>query len=163
MALMTSGNFTDSQDDDADVVALWSDGTLHLYPADGHGHLGASTPMWPTTDKSWGTVNYLGAGDFNNDGRTEVLAQWFDGKLHLYTGDGTGSYTGSTLVTGGALATATKGIVAADFNNDGRPDIAVVNGDGTVDPYLGDGTGNLTTPGPNMWTDSSWGSMKLIA
>ncbi|MEV8529002.1 FG-GAP-like repeat-containing protein [Streptomyces sp. NPDC052000] len=43
-----------SGDGKTDVAAVWADGSLHLYPGDGNGHLTDSTPMWP--DNTWGSM-----------------------------------------------------------------------------------------------------------
>lgn len=40
-----------------DLVAVWGDGTVHLYPGDGNGHLSAGPAMWP--DNTWSTMGLI--------------------------------------------------------------------------------------------------------
>lgn len=150
-------------DGHTDLLAIWGDGTIHMYAGDGNGHIGSAGPsMWP--DTSWKTMRLLAAGDFNNDTHADLLGEWPDGSLHLYNGDGNGHLTQGTQLLGGTSWTTVKGIVPGDFTNDGLTDLVAVWGsDGTIRPYAGDGNGNLGKAGPNMWPDDSWKSMGLIA
>src|SRR5262249_45244391 len=73
------------------------------------------------------------AGDFNNDGKLDLaVANYADNTIALLQGNGDGTFTsasGSPYAVGkGPFAMAT-----ADFNGDGKLDLAVSNlGDGTV-------------------------------
>jgi hypothetical protein len=81
------------------------------------------------------------AGDFNHDGKQDILiagALATSTGLQLLAGDGTGHFTSGPVSSGlNTAPSASFGgykILAADFNNDGAPDIAVLNGgsaDGT--------------------------------
>jgi hypothetical protein len=72
--------------------------------------------------------------DFNGDGKSDILAS--DGTLNLGNGDGT--FTTSTPVTGNPLA-------VADFNGDGKPDV-LEQGTGTLLVLLGNGDGTFQPP-----------------
>ena len=82
------------------------------------------------------------AADFNNDGFTDVA---FSTGILLGNGDGTFA-NGASYSAGSAVAG-----VAADFNRDGKLDLAWANAipKGTVYTELGSGTGTFQTPRNN--------------
>jgi hypothetical protein len=100
----------------------------------------------------------LAAADFNGDGRPDLaVANLGDGGVSILlrqAGGGFAPEAGSPIATGaGAL-----GVAAADFNGDGRPDLAVTNNTaGTVTVLLRQAAGGfapdtgspMTAPGAN--------------
>lgn len=88
--------------------------------------------------------------DFNGDGRFDIAAATADDKLVLLFGDGAGNFAEPVvypLQSVGSQNAGPRAISLADFNGDGRPDIALTNG-GTesVEVLLGNGSGNFGTP-----------------
>jgi len=76
-------------------------------------------------------------GDFNNDGKLDLaIANYGDNTVTLLLGNGDGTFTQAS----GSPYTVGKGpyaLAAADFNSDGRLDLAVANlRDGTVSILL---------------------------
>ncbi|MCB5165381.1 DUF1906 domain-containing protein [Streptomyces bambusae] len=84
---IATGRFTASGA--TDLVAVWWDGSLRLYPGSAAGTVGASRPMWP--DRTWGTMRTVVAGDFNGSGTSDVMAYWHSRSLRLYAGPGNGT------------------------------------------------------------------------
>lgn len=85
-------------------------------------------------------------GDFNGDGKLDlaVCGAYVNNNVTILLGDGAGNFVtalGSPITVG----KQPQAIVAGDFNNDGKLDLATANyGDGTVTLLLGNGDGTFT-------------------
>lgn len=88
-------------------------------------------------------------GDFNEDGKMDVAAAKTQG-VGILDGDGTGAFNDAVTYT--TSMSGMRDVVAADFNNDGKQDFAIIGpgfgfqfpaGSG-VEVALGDGNGNFT-------------------
>ena len=62
------------------------------------------------------------AADFNSDGHDDFATCHLNGEIHVGWGRGDGTFEGPQSVASGT--TDLRAIIAGDFNNDGRPDIA---------------------------------------
>jgi hypothetical protein len=110
--------------------------------------LGASTASvgWPnpqglTTDR---TSQAEALGDFNGDGIPDIAATAGapSQRLMAWLGNANGTYTATTVP---AISAYSYGpIIVADFNGDGKQDLAVLDGDNnTVSILLGNGDGTF--------------------
>ena len=80
-------------------------------------------------------------GDFNNDGKPDILSA--DGAFQqviLMLGNGDGTFQGEQSV---APVYGTSGLVAADFNGDGKLDFASSGLEATLEVFLGNGDGTF--------------------
>jgi YD repeat-containing protein len=89
------------------------------------------------------------AGDFNQDGKLDLAVTNSGGlgagtvTILLGNGDGTFAQASGSPITVGEMPVS---IAVADFNGDGKPDLAVVNENGgTVTILLGNGDGTFNT------------------
>ncbi|MEU4953758.1 FG-GAP-like repeat-containing protein [Streptomyces lavendulae] len=103
------------------VLATRPNGDLYAYKVGTNGQLdfNGGKKIWP--DTSFNSVIILGTGDFNGDGRDDVVGVWENGALVRWTGNAAG-----TLDSGGLAAAGTwtdLRIVTGDVDGDGKIDI----------------------------------------
>ena len=107
--------------------------------------------------------NWIIVGDFNRDGKLDLAVM--DGQGNAYTsavlillgnGDGTFQSPVSYPLNTNAASGAT-----ADFNGDGKLDIAVVDNIGLVSILLGNGDGTFQTRTDYSVGASPWGSLAI--
>ena len=73
-------------------------------------------------------------GDINRDGNVDIISTAAtDGTVRVMLGNGNGSFSSAVSFAAGANANS---VVLADFNADGRTDLAVSDGIGTKDAPL---------------------------
>ncbi|MFL6428227.1 MAG: FG-GAP repeat domain-containing protein [Acidobacteriaceae bacterium] len=95
--------------------------TYQLYLSSGDG-----TYQAPKTLPAPVGANFLGIGDFNNDGKLD-FASFNNSAVVVYLGNGDGTFQAGKTVTSGA--TNLTAIVAADLNHDNKTDlITLLNG-----------------------------------
>ncbi|HEX4240702.1 MAG TPA: FG-GAP-like repeat-containing protein [Steroidobacteraceae bacterium] len=118
--------------------------TVLLGKGDGTFTVGPSTPLTLTLSQTlYGVGEPIATGDFNGDGKIDVLTA--DGKLYLGRGDG--SFGAATQVLP-VVNLVTTAYAVGDFNGDGKLDIAQmlsgVNASGTIIIFSGHGDGTFT-------------------
>ncbi|UWZ44565.1 FG-GAP-like repeat-containing protein [Dactylosporangium matsuzakiense] len=160
---IVAGDF--NGDGKVDIAGIDAFSDLKLYTGDGTGKLvGNGSYMWPTGGL-WNSFKHIEAADFNGDGKTDVTGIDANNDIKYYTGDGAGKLVGNGAAmwpTGGLWA-GFKWIVAGDFNNDGKADIAGIDANNDIKYYTGDGTGKLVGNGFPMWPQGGlWVGFKQL-
>jgi SpoIID/LytB domain protein len=147
-----------SGDGYADFLARWTDGTLHIYRGNGTGAVASSA----TIGSGWQTLSQLAPGDFDGDGRTDLMGvRKSDGRLVLYRGTGVGTVQPGVLAgssTDFRFAAEVKGV--GDLDGDGRDDLLIRRAvDGALRAYPVTGTGTVGVPiAAGSWSGTTpWG------
>ncbi|MFJ2746199.1 FG-GAP-like repeat-containing protein [Streptomyces sp. NPDC087440] len=153
------GDFTN--DGIADLVAIWADGTLHLYKGDGAGKFAAQTPI-TYGGTTWGPVKHITAGDFDGDGNADLMAILGSNELRFYQGDGEGQIAAGRPTMGGTSWDRVRKLTSGDFDGDGIADLATLWGtDNTLHIYNGNGDGSVVDSTVGYGT-TTWGGTRLI-
>jgi hypothetical protein len=115
---------------------------------------------------NWGTFSQVlstswqvaGTGDFNGDGRADVLLRHTSGTLTNWLGTANGSFVDNWGVVAQALSTSWQVVGTGDFNGDGRDDMLLRHTSGTLTNWLGNSNGSFTdnwgvfnVPLPTAW------------
>jgi hypothetical protein len=91
--------------------------------------------------------------DVNGDGKLDIITENADGTISVLLNKGNGTYKAGTLVTGiAAIYPRSVYLTFADFNGDGKMDIAVATAGNITDVYvlLGNGNGTFGSPIPTV-------------
>lgn len=154
-ALETPGDF--NGDGPSDVLAREaSTGYLWLYRGNG---TGGWLPRMRVGTGWNGFSSIVGPGDFNGDGRADILArQASTGYLWLYPGNGTGGWLPRVRVgTGWNSFTALAS--AGDLNGDRTADVLARDRLGVLWLYPGSGTGTWL---PRQPAGTGWNGINLL-
>ncbi|MFI2650579.1 FG-GAP-like repeat-containing protein [Micromonospora fulviviridis] len=141
------GDFTG--DGRTDIIGGVSDGTLTAWASTGD--VSADYKLFAGATAKVGTgfttasLPRLIPGDFDGDGKTDLLGQLLDGTLRVWTSTGDLSadarlFAGPARTVGtGFTTTAVPRILSGDFNGDGRTDLIAQYPDGTMKAYPSSG------------------------
>lgn len=133
-----------------DFLARQGDGSLYFYA--GTGQVSSTNPGYTWRVKigtGWNSFSQLlGPGDFNGDGKADIIARRTDGILRLYPGLGNGRLTAISAYNFGSGWTSMRDIITpGDFNGDGKNDLLARSSNGKLLFYAGTGNASPTNRG----------------
>ncbi|MER5733524.1 RICIN domain-containing protein [Streptomyces sp. NPDC002138] len=136
------------------LLAVWgtgdAKGSLYAYSTGADGVLdGQSRKMWP--DTTWLNIQRITTGDFNNDGRDDVVAIASDGTLRRYSGNTAGGLDSGVSMWPDAGWNNMPVMLSGDFNGDGKADLGGLwSNQQRFSLYRGNGQGAVAA-GTNAW------------
>ncbi|MFF3653087.1 RICIN domain-containing protein [Streptomyces sp. NPDC002181] len=136
------------------LIAVWgtgdAKGSLHAYSTTPDGVLtNQNRKMW--ADNTWLGIQKITTGDFNNDGRDDIVAIASDGALRRYNGNTAGGLDGGASVWPDNTWNNMPVLLSGDFNGDGKTDLGGLWSDQQrFNSYKGNGQGAFAL-GANAW------------
>ena len=103
--------------------------------------------------------------DFNQDGIPDLAVYNFDyggpnTSISIFLGKGDGTFAAAMSPATSTGAYAPDGFVVGDFNQDGIPDLAVINEQGVITIFLGKGDGTFNAMSSNV--PGTWGNIAAV-
>jgi hypothetical protein len=108
---------------------------------------GNGTFKAPLASATGGSPHTVAVGDFNGDGKPDlVLGDNFNASIDVLLGNGNGTFGPPSVLKVGIPGSVVETPVVADFNGDGKQDIALTTDLGDVAVFQGNGDGTFQAP-----------------
>ncbi|MFN7949977.1 MAG: FG-GAP-like repeat-containing protein [Blastocatellia bacterium] len=136
------------------VVVNESSNNISVLPGDGAGNLGAAV-NYPVGTRP----TAVAVGDFNGDNNPDLaVTNFISNTVSVLPGNGAGGFGAATSYGSNSTTDSPKGIAVADFNRDGKADLAVacqgVGSGGGLRLLIGNGTGGFVAGSATYVTTS---------
>jgi hypothetical protein len=103
------------------------------------------------------SVHIVGTGDFNGDGRVDILWRADSGRMTTWLGQADGSLSYTPASDTSSVPTSVQIVGTGDFNGDGIDDILWRAADGTMTNWLGKADGSFAhQPASYTWVPTYW-------
>lgn len=150
-------------DGHADVVAMSTTGSVLVYKGGLNGSLAsATTAASVDTALNDGSGHEpVGLGDVNADGHADLLTRDGSGNLKLFKGQSDATFAAAITAYGSTVdsslfdGTGEELVGLLDYDDDGRADLAAVNGSGQLRLYVAKADGTFAAPVTQIGTLST--------
>ncbi|MFF2785962.1 trypsin-like serine peptidase [Streptomyces sp. NPDC058049] len=111
---IASGDFSGTGH--SDLLVIWTDGEVTLYPGDGNGGFRPERQLLaPNAD--WKPAATITAGDFTGSNQFDLMVRWDDGRMTLHGDVGSNGLNGGTeMAPSGSIWSHATQIAAGRFN-----------------------------------------------
>ncbi|WP_116214496.1 trypsin-like serine peptidase [Streptomyces olivoreticuli] len=121
---------------DHEIQDLYQDAIADRTPVRAPYQSPADTARLPGAASTWSHAKFLAPGDYDGDGRDDLLTVWSDGEVTLYPGDGKGGFGAEKqLAKPKSYWQRAQAVTSGDFSGTGRPDVLVRWDTGKVSYY----------------------------
>ncbi|MFF9767769.1 trypsin-like serine peptidase [Streptomyces sp. NPDC014636] len=159
-ALMASGEYTGDQR--GDLLVVWPDGAVTLYPGDGKGGFGAEKRL-QKANSTWTHARTLTGGAFAGGDRSGLLVRWSDGEVTLYPQPGPSGLGREIRMAAPRSAWKSAAqFTAGPFRSDRGTGLLVRWADGTLTLYPAVGTGGFGTGSRLLAANDTWTKAALL-
>lgn len=141
-----------------DLLMQFGDGSIRSYLGAGTG--GVRDVSGTPVAGPWSSYpRVLAPGDWNSDGKVDLIGLTSDYLLIFHAGNGNGTFspTGTQIGNGWEFNDI---ITPGDYDKDGKRDVIAVNSTGQLELYRGNGATGWISPWPVI--DSGWGAFTTI-
>jgi len=107
----------------------------------------------------WGTQRVYFPGDWNGDGRNDIITIDTAGRMWFYAGRGNATFSAKQQI-GQGWAAMREVIPAGDLTGDGIPDLLAIDQQGRLFLYAGNGRGGFKYPYPQV--GQGWSGYQLL-
>ncbi|MFH8341910.1 trypsin-like serine protease [Streptomyces sp. AM6-12] len=160
--LTASGDFRGTGH--SDLLVVWTDGEVSLYPGNGHGGYDAERQLLPP-NSTWKNAKAITAGDFTGTDRFDLLVRWTDGEVTLYGDVGTKGlkWAGTRMIKPNATWKNATQISAGRFGGSRYvTDLIVRWADGSLTLYTNVGAGTFGQQHKLKAPNGTWKNATLL-
>lgn len=141
------GIWDNNRDGKQDLLGIYADGGLGFYEGTEFTEPEGYKSRVFTRNSGWEVYNQMiTPGDFNGDGKADLIGRMADGTLWFIPGEGNGSY-GSRMRIGHGWQIYHDITGVGDYDRDGHADLVARQKDGTLWFYAGTGRVNTSNEG----------------